>query len=99
MDPGGEPAIVLLQERVVSQRSQDTIAVNPPAYDPQSNGVAEKIVQDVKAQLRVLKVRLEARKQHSVVVENHLKVDDTTCSRCCQSIQRREGRRGAHSRL
>ena len=26
----GEPAIVQLQERIISQREQDTIAVNPP---------------------------------------------------------------------
>ena len=36
----GEPAIVQLQERIISQREQDTIAVNPPACDPQSDGLA-----------------------------------------------------------
>ena len=45
---------------MISQREQDTIAVNPPAYDPQSNGLAEKAVQDAKAQLRMLKLGLES---------------------------------------
>ena len=66
----GEPAIVQLQERIISQREQDTIAVNPQAYDPQSNVLAEKAVQDVKAQLRVLKLGLEARIEHKKLMES-----------------------------
>ena len=33
---GVEPAIVQLQERILSQCEQDTISVNPRACDPQS---------------------------------------------------------------
>ena len=61
-----------MQERNISQREQDTIAVNPPAYDPQSNGLAEKAVQDVKAQLRVLKLGLEARIEQRIPTESHI---------------------------
>ena len=66
----GELAIVQLQKRIISQREQETIAVNPPAYDPQSNGLAGKAVQDVKAQLRVLKLGLEARIEHRIPMES-----------------------------
>lgn len=42
-------------------RSHPTIVQNPPAYDPQANGVAEKAVQDYMGQLRSLKIGLEYR--------------------------------------
>ena len=42
-------------------RTQPTIPENPPAYDPQANGGAERGVQEVKAQLRATKLGLEAR--------------------------------------
>jgi len=38
----GEPAIVQLQEKIASEREQPTTPRNLPAYDPQSNGVAER---------------------------------------------------------
>ena len=41
-----------------------------PAYDRQHNGLAEKAVQGVKAQLRVLKLGLKARIEHSIPVES-----------------------------
>ena len=56
----GEPAIVQVQDEIIRQRSQPTIPENPPAYDPQSNGGAERAVQEVKGQLRVIKLGLEA---------------------------------------
>ncbi len=57
----GEPAIVALQTEVIKQRTARTVPMNPPAYDPQGNGAAEKAVQDVTAELRCLKLALEAR--------------------------------------
>ena len=57
----GEPAIVALQQAVAEARSARTIPRNPPAYSPQSNGAAEKAVQDVAGQLRRLTLALEAR--------------------------------------
>ena len=38
-----------------------TVPRNPPAYDPQSNGLAERAVGQVKGQIRALKLGLEAR--------------------------------------
>ena len=46
---------------MVSVRTQPTIPVNSPAYDPQANGGAERAVQEVKGQLRAIKLGLEAR--------------------------------------
>ena len=57
----GEPSLVQVQDRVISARTQPTISENPPAYDPQANGGAERAVQDVKGQLRAIKLGLETR--------------------------------------
>ena len=38
-----------------------TVPRNPPAYEPQSNGVAERAVVDVKNHIRALKLGLESR--------------------------------------
>ena len=57
----GEPALVALQNRLQTLRAGRTVPRNPPAYNPQSNGACEKAVQDVTAQLRVIKLGLEAR--------------------------------------
>ena len=57
----GEPAIVQVQERIKELRKHDTILDNPPGHDPQSNGDAERAVQEVKAQLRAIYLALEAR--------------------------------------
>ena len=48
----GEPGLVQVQDRVISVRTQLTVAENPPACDPQANGGAEIGVQEVKGQLR-----------------------------------------------
>ena len=48
----GEPAFVQLMEEIERRRSHPTIIQNPPAYDPQSNGAAEKAVQDYMGQVR-----------------------------------------------
>ena len=66
----GEPALVQVQERIAEKRGQATIPENPPAYDPQSNGEAERAVQEVKAQLRATKLGLEARLGATIRVES-----------------------------
>ena len=43
------------------QRDWPTIPRNPPAYDPQSNGEAERAVQEMKCQLRETNLGLEAK--------------------------------------
>lgn len=48
----GEPSLVKLLREVKARRPQGTILEHPPAYDPQSNGTAEKAVQEVMEQLR-----------------------------------------------
>ena len=65
----GEPAIVQLQEQIITEREHKTIPQNPPAYDPQANGEAERAVQEVKAQLRAIKLGLEARIGEEVQVD------------------------------
>ena len=62
----GEPALVQVQDKIISVRTQPTIPENPPAYDPQSNGDAERAVQEVKAQLRAIKLGLESRIQKEI---------------------------------
>ena len=57
----GEPAFVAVQSKVVARREAKTVPVNPPAYDPQSNGAIEKGVQDINARLRCIKIALEKR--------------------------------------
>ena len=46
---------------VTSKRIANTIVEHPPAYDPQSNGVAEKAVQETMEQLRAVNIALEQR--------------------------------------
>ena len=62
----GEPALVQVQEAVIGKRQHPTVPVNPPAYDPQSNGAAERAVQEVKAQIRSIKLGIEARVKKEV---------------------------------
>ena len=57
----GEPALVQLMNKIKQLRAHPTIVQNPPAYDPQANGAAEKAVQDYMGQLRALKIGLEYR--------------------------------------
>ena len=54
----GEPAIVKLLKKVKSKRVQNIIIEHPPAYDPQSNGPAEKAVQESMDQIRAIKLGL-----------------------------------------
>ena len=44
----GEPALVAVQEAVAKARTHETLCQNPPGYDPQANGVAERAVSKVK---------------------------------------------------
>ena len=68
----GEPAIVALQSKVQATRKSRTVPVNPPAYNPQSNGACEKGVQDVTAQTRKLKISLESRT--GMVIDDSMKI-------------------------
>ena len=43
----GEPARLGLQQAIANARKGATVQWNSPAYNPQSNGGAEKAVQDV----------------------------------------------------
>ena len=65
----GELALVQVQEAVFERRGHATIPDNPPGYDPKANGEAERTVQEVKAQLRALKLGLEARIGRTVRAE------------------------------
>ena len=66
MKTDGEPALVAVQEAVAKARTHEALCHNPPGYDPQANGVAERAVSEVKAQLRALKIGLEQRLQSPV---------------------------------
>ena len=55
----GEPSIIQLLKRVKEKRVNNTLLEHPPAYGPQSNGVAEKSVQEFMEQLRATKLALE----------------------------------------
>merc|ERR1712086_383455 len=57
----GEPSIVALQKAIAAARQHETIPVHPPAYSPQSNGAAERAVQELSSQLRSLKLSLASR--------------------------------------
>ena len=62
----GEPALVAVQKAIAKARAHETLCQNPPGYDPQANGVAERAVSEIKAQLRAIKVGLEQRLQSPV---------------------------------
>ena len=57
----GEPALVQRMKEIKRAGKHETIIENPPAYDPQSNGAAEKTVDLYMGQLRTLKIGLESR--------------------------------------
>ena len=45
-----EPALIAVQDAIAKARTHDTVCRNPPGYDPQANGMAERAVGEVKAQ-------------------------------------------------
>ena len=61
MKGDGEPALVQVQREIVDKRSAGSVPQNPPAYDPQANGAAERGVQEFMNQMRAIKIGLEQR--------------------------------------
>ena len=57
----GEPALVQVMKEIRKKRIHTTLLENPPAYDPQSDGSAEKTVQEYTEQFRAEKTALEDR--------------------------------------
>ena len=55
----GEPALTSMQHEVVKRRQFDTILENSPVGDSQSNGIAERAVQSVAQQIRVMRHSLQ----------------------------------------
>ena len=70
----GEPAMQDFLRAVKEQRNQPANIEEPPGNDPQSNGVAEKSVQDAMGQVRTLKLGLEYRLGHAID-DNHAIVE------------------------
>ena len=62
----GEPAMLALQSAIIKARSHRTVLRNSPAYNPQSNGSAEKGVQDVTDLIRRHVLALQARLKQKV---------------------------------
>ena len=57
----GEPALKAVQEEVSRQRVGQTLQENSPVGDSQANGAAERAVQSVSEQVRVVRLGLEQR--------------------------------------
>ena len=57
----GEPAIVQVAKELQKVRTHRTLIEHPPAYDPKSNGAAEKAVDMSMGQMRAIKIGLEKR--------------------------------------
>ena len=57
----GEPAIVQVAKELKKLRTHRTLIEHPPAYDPKSNGAAEKAVDMSMGQMRAIKIGLEKR--------------------------------------
>ena len=71
----GEPAMIAIQRGMaVLRKDLMTKPENPLAYNPESNGAAEKAVQDVSGQIRTLKLAVEAR-IGAMIPENHNMMD------------------------
>ena len=62
----GEPAIIAVQSALAEARTGRTVPLNPPAYNPKANGVAEKAVQDVTDIVRRQILGLESRLKKKV---------------------------------
>ena len=63
----GEPAIVQLQAKIQARREPlITVPRNPPAYDPESNGAAERAVREVQGHIRAVKLRFETKIKVSI---------------------------------
>ena len=58
--------MVQVQEAIARARVPETICDNPLAYNPQSNGGAERGVEEVKNQMRAIKISLVMRLQAPV---------------------------------
>ena len=65
----GEPALVQVMEDVKNKRSHRTMLDHPPAHDPQANGEAERAVQEVKGEMRTIKLGLEARIEEEIDIK------------------------------
>ena len=55
----GEPALVQVQEAIEDKWNHKTVPQNSRAYNPQTNGAAERAVQEVMGEIRALKIDLE----------------------------------------
>ena len=63
------PPIAITGWNTIAKRQHKTSAQDPPAHAPQADGEAERAVQEVKAQLRTMRLRLEARIGASIHVD------------------------------
>ena len=68
----GEPALVKVYESIKEKSSHPTLPKHPPAYDPQSNGAIEKVVDDVMGQIRALKIGMESRLKRKVKSDENI---------------------------
>ena len=66
----GEPAIVDLLSRVSDLRQAETLLEASPATDSRANGLAERAIQSVEKQVRVLKLALERNMKEKIGVEH-----------------------------
>ncbi len=70
LETDGDAAMLALQNALQTMRLSRTLPRNPPAYNPQTDGGAEKAVQDVTGHIRTLKLALEARLKVTIPVEH-----------------------------
>ena len=61
LQTNGEPAVLALQQAIAEGRKGETVQRNSLAYNSQSNGGAEKAVQEVTDLLRRMRLGLEAK--------------------------------------
>ena len=66
----GEPAILDLANRVGDLRLGETLLEHSPVGDSRSNGLAERAIQSVQKQIRVLKLALERNMKTKISVEH-----------------------------